>query len=353
MANRWLNSRYGLFYGTLVLLATLEMAKSEHYKVDNVPTSGNSTFTEHVKRYRERRSLTEPSETTSIPPYDERECGHRNINGIIPDNVRNEHGEAEFGEFPWMAAIYRRTTDLKLEYLCGGTLIEVGAVLTTASCIQRHRGQKHLLEVRLGEWDMSHEDEPIPSIDVGVQAIHIHREYATNKVNDIAIIILSDTIELTHTVGVACLPDASVDSYDFVAAGWGEVPKHIDPTELSQTVLKKDNLPVIDHKTCEQKLRSLQSPRYSLHNGRICAACSLPESSSFRNDAGSPYMVSIPGTEERYYVVGLSSSGYACSRSDMPTVLTKVSYHRTWIDDVVRQAGFSPLVYTYHLQEEE
>ncbi|XP_050093400.1 phenoloxidase-activating factor 2-like [Anopheles aquasalis] len=336
MANNWLTSGYGLFFGTLMLLATLEMAKSEHYKA-----------------YK-KRSLSESEVTTLIPPYDERECGHRNVNGIIPDNAHNEHGEAEFGEFPWTAAIYRRTDQLRLDYLCVGTLIEVGAVLTTASCIQKHRAYKHNIEVRLGEWDMSREDEPIPPIERGVTAVHVHPQYgSTTKVNDIAIIILCDTVELSHTIGVACLPDASVNSNNFVAVGWGEVPKNADQTELSQTVLKKDNMPFIDGKTCQQKIRSVISPRYILHDSLICTECSSPESSSYRSDAGSPYMAGIPGTEERYYVVGLSSWGYTCGRSDMPTVLTNVSYHRQWIDDVVRKADLSPLVYTYYRQEED
>uniref|UniRef100_A0A2M4BST9 Putative clip-domain serine protease subfamily protein a n=1 Tax=Anopheles marajoara TaxID=58244 RepID=A0A2M4BST9_9DIPT len=344
MANRWLTSGCGLFLGILVLQATLEMANSEH---DEVGT---------------KRSLSESSEVTTttessdvIPPYDGRECGHRNIYGIIPDNVRNDHYETEFGEFPWTAAIYRRNDKLQLEYLCAGTLIEVGAVLTTASCIQKHRAFKQMIEVRLGEWDMSREDEPIPPIERGVEAVHVHPKYSsTSKVNDIAILILRDTVELSHTVGVACLPDAPTMIYnDFIAVGWGEVPKYTDPTELSQTVLKRETLQPIDNKTCQQKIRSVISPRYTLHDSLICAQCISPESTSYRNDAGSPYMAHIPGTNERYYVVGLSSWGYTCSRSDMPTVLTKVSYHRQWIDDVVRQADLSPLVYTYYLQEEE
>uniref|UniRef100_A0A182FVX4 Uncharacterized protein n=2 Tax=Anopheles albimanus TaxID=7167 RepID=A0A182FVX4_ANOAL len=355
MASKSLTSGYGLLLGTLALLATLEMAKSEHYETLAVPTSGsgNSAFTEPVKRYR-KRSISEPEDSTSIPPYEERECGHRNINGIIPDSAHHEHDEAEYGEFPWTAAIYRRTDKLQLEYLCVGTLIEVAAVLTTASCIQKHRANKHRVEVHLGEWDMSHEDEPIAPIERGVVAVHVHPQYAaTTKANDIAIIILIDTVELTHTVGVACLPDASVNFNSFVAVGWGAVPKYTDATELSQTVLKKENLPAIDRKTCQQKLRSMISPRYTLHNSSICAECSSPDSSSYRSDAGSPYMASIPGTEERYYVVGLSSWGFTCSRSDMPTVLTAVSHHRQWIDHVVHKADLSPLVYTYYVQEED
>uniref|UniRef100_A0A6E8W6F9 Peptidase S1 domain-containing protein n=1 Tax=Anopheles coluzzii TaxID=1518534 RepID=A0A6E8W6F9_ANOCL len=287
-----------------------------------------------------------------IPPYEIEGCGHRNPHGVIFTIENNQFSESEYGEYPWTVAIFARTkTESALKYLCGGALIDRAAVLTTASCLHPYRSDVSSLVVRLGEWDMSTVREPIPHIDSEMERIYLHPQYSmTSKVNDIAIVILGDTVELNHTVGVVCLPPAGMvpsTGNDVTGVGWGEVPNFVVPRKLPQTILKKAQLHHLSHELCQQTLRKLMGRRFQLHSSFLCTTAQDAEMLPCRGDTGSPYMMeTVPGSE-RYYLVGLSSWGYDCNKQATPTVLTNVAYHRDWIDGVIKGEDLNIWSYTY------
>ncbi|XP_050093155.1 phenoloxidase-activating factor 2-like [Anopheles aquasalis] len=292
-----------------------------------------------------------------LPPYRQQPCGQRNPNGVIFQIENNVFSESEYGEFPWVVAIFRVTNDgTKPQFLCSGTLIEVAAVLTTASCFQKYRGTGAKYMVRMGEWDLSNDREPIPAVEREVETLHLHPRYSTlSKVNDIAIAILSDSVQLSHTIGLACLADSRVRHNDIVGVGWGNAPNFVQPQKLPQTILKKSHLLVIDTPQCQRIMRKLITPRYSLSDSFICAQGGAPNEEMLpcKGDSGSPYMVNIPSEQERYYVVGLSSWGFDCNVQDVPTVLTNVGHHREWIDEVISNEGLSPFSYTYYQEDDD
>uniref|UniRef100_A0A182S731 Peptidase S1 domain-containing protein n=1 Tax=Anopheles maculatus TaxID=74869 RepID=A0A182S731_9DIPT len=286
----------------------------------------------------------------NIPPYEVEGCGHRNPNGVIFRIENNQFSESEYGEYPWTVAIFARTKNNSLKYLCGGALIDRAAILTTATCLHAYRFDITPLVVRMGEWDMSTVHEPIPHIDSGMEKIYIHPQYGmTSKINDIAIIVLRDTIELNHTIGVVCLPPANSDlpGKEVVGVGWGEVPHFIEPRKLPQTILKKAHLRHLPHELCQQTLRKLMGRRYHLHHSFLCAEALDTEMLPCRGDTGSPYIMETSYGSERYYLVGLSSWGYDCNKQNAPTVLTNVAYHREWIDKVIKGDDLNVWSYTY------
>ncbi|XP_050079555.1 LOW QUALITY PROTEIN: uncharacterized protein LOC126567373 [Anopheles maculipalpis] len=297
------------------------------------------------------RNPEEPKRpTVNIPPYEVEGCGHRNPNGVIFSIENNQFSESEYGEYPWTVAIFARTKNNSLQYLCGGALIDRAAMLTTATCVHAYRFDITRLVVRLGEWDMSTVREPIPHIDSEVEKLYIHPQYGmTSKINDIAIIVLRDTIELNHTIGVVCLPPASSDPHgaEVVGVGWGDVPNFIEPRKLPQTILKKAHLRHLPHDLCQQTLRKLMSRKYHLHHSFLCAEAQTTEMLPCRGDTGSPYIMETSHGSERYYLVGLSSWGYDCNKQSAPTVLTNVAYHREWIDKVIKEEDLNVWSYTY------
>uniref|UniRef100_A0A240PKB9 Peptidase S1 domain-containing protein n=1 Tax=Anopheles epiroticus TaxID=199890 RepID=A0A240PKB9_9DIPT len=291
-----------------------------------------------------------------IPPYEVEGCGHRNPNGVIFAIENNQFSESEYGEYPWTVAIFERTESNSMKYRCGGALIDRAAILTTASCLYSYRLNVSSLVVRLGEWDMSTVREPIPHIDTEMEKIYLHPQYGmTSKINDIAIVILHDTIELTHTIGVVCLPPAGSDPShaDITGVGWGEVPNFVEPRKLPQTILKKAQLHHLSHEQCQQTLRKLMGRRYQLHRSFLCATAQYSEMLPCSGDTGSPYMTeTVPGND-RYYLVGLSSWGYDCNRQGTPTVLTNVAYHREWIDKVIKGENLNIWSYTYEQSDND
>ncbi|KFB49749.1 AGAP011791-PA-like protein [Anopheles sinensis] len=291
----------------------------------------------------------------NIPEYIEKGCGHRNPNGVVFSIENNVHSESEYGEYPWVAAIFvRDETTSQLQYRCGGALIDQAAVLTTASCLYLYRSKPSQLVVRLGEWDMSMQREPLPHVDSEAENVHIHPDYGvSSKVNDIAVVILRETMVLNHIIGVVCLPqkEQEVPNTDLIGAGWGDAPSFVIPKKYPQSILKKAHLKSISNGECQNKMRKLMSRRFQLHQSFICAEAIDTEMLPCRGDSGSPYVVEVSGGSDRYYLVGLSSWGYDCNRQNTPTVMTNVAYHRDWIDKVVKKENLNPWSYTYEPEE--
>ncbi|XP_049290997.1 phenoloxidase-activating factor 2-like [Anopheles funestus] len=318
--------------------------------LDPVDEGANETVDVSASSTTPRSTPGSNRPTVNIPLYDLEGCGHRNPNGVIFTIENNQFSESEYGEYPWAVAIFARIQDNSLKYLCGGALIDRAAILTTATCLHPHRLDVSSLVVRLGEWDMSTIREPIPHIDSAVEKIYLHPQYGmTSKISDIAIIILRDTIELNHTIGVVCLPPSG--SYpggtEVIGVGWGDVPNFVEPKKLPQTILKKAHLRHLPHDLCQETLRKLMGRRYHLDLSFLCVETLAPEMLPCRGDSGSPYMTEIAHGMDRYYLVGLSSWGYDCNKRNAPTVLTNVAYHRKWIDETIKSEDLNTWSYTY------
>ena len=81
------------------------------------------------------------------------------------------------------------------------------------------------LMVRAGEWDILSTDELLKSVDKQVFTLIMHEDFEANTVaNDVALLILEHSFELTPHINVICLPvqDFNFDGKTCTVTGWGQ-----------------------------------------------------------------------------------------------------------------------------------
>lgn len=199
-----------------------------------------------------------------------KKCGIRNQDGIGYD-LANKVEEAEFGEFPWMAALSERKTSEDYKYFCGGSLIEPRVILTGAHCVYEKRAED--IRVTLGEWDPQTDLEILPHENHEVSQVILHPDFGLkNLYNDVALLILKSPAKLSVHINTICLPPQNyrVENLTCFASGWGS--ENFGVEEVYRANLKKIELPIVPLRECQASLRATTlGPRFKIHNSFMCA----------------------------------------------------------------------------------
>ncbi|XP_043204274.1 phenoloxidase-activating factor 2-like [Amphibalanus amphitrite] len=259
-------------------------------------------------------------------------CGRRNAFGIHARIVGIQENEAQFGEYPWMAAVLKEDGG-KLVFLCGASLIGTNVLATAAHCVY---GQTNLV-VRLGEWDTQHTTEFYPHLDADVVSVVVHEGYnhaRQNLHNDIALLFLNGEVPLQEHIDTICLPEANsqpVYGENCFATGWGK-----DSFEQGQfqLVLKQVALPLVNHGTCQNQLRATRlGSRFILDRSFLCAGGNGADTCT--GDGGSPLVCPDPTNPDRYILRGIVAWGIGCGTINVPGVYVDVTYFSTWINNQI------------------
>lgn len=288
----------------------------------------------------ETRPTPKPGEDSKKPIG----CGYRNLDGVGFRIQGQTNGEAEYGEFPWMVAIYSNNGSNSILYHCGGALIHPEVVLTAAHCVKNKKN----LKVRAGEWDTQTQNELYPYQDIGVKSSIYHQHYYSGALyNDVALLFLKKPVELDHHINVICLPpqDIVVDDDDCFSSGWG---KDVFGKEgRYQTILKKVELPMVPRKKCQENLRETRlGKKFKLHNSFVCAGGEEGQDTC-KGDGGSPLVCPIPNTENQYYQIGMVAWGIGCGGKNIPGVYVNVPIFRKWIDEQMTLRKYNISIYNY------
>ncbi|XP_047119356.1 phenoloxidase-activating factor 2 [Schistocerca piceifrons] len=264
-------------------------------------------------------------------------CGRRNPEGVGFRITGNNDNEAQFGEFPWMVAILREESvngnPEKLNvYQCGGSLIHREVVLTAAHCVAGK--DVNQMKIRAGEWDTQTKNEIYPHQDRRVKEIIVHENYHAGALyNDVALLLLQEPVDLAENVDVVCLPDRNtvVNSSHCFASGWG---KDVFGKEGKyQVILKKVELPIVQHHTCQEALRRTRlGPYYKLDKSFICAG-GLAGRDTCKGDGGSPLVCPRPNDPATYEQAGIVAWGIGCGEDGTPGIYANVAGLRNWIDE--------------------
>jgi len=268
------------------------------------------------------------------------QCGQRNSNGI---GVRIHHNSlkdtsTQFGEWPHMCAVLNKTEIAGTEhnlYVCGGSLIAPNVVLTAAHCVDSDTDASRI-RVRCGEWDTQDEVEPIIHQDREALSIMSHPAFEKRSLdNDFAIIVLYEPFVLDRHVDTICLPDQfnkNVDWENCVATGWGKDKFGADGEY--QVVMKQVEMDMVDHDTCQSKLRTTRLGQFFELDKSFNCAGGDADKDTCQGDGGGPLV--CPGYDGYYHQTGIIAWGVECGIDGVPGVYANVTEGLDFIDYATR-----------------
>uniref|UniRef100_A0A3Q3GM00 Peptidase S1 domain-containing protein n=1 Tax=Labrus bergylta TaxID=56723 RepID=A0A3Q3GM00_9LABR len=209
---------------------------------------------------------------------------------------------AKSGQWPWQLSLHHRGS-----HICGAVLISPDFVLTAAHCIPKVYGGV-----------MSLNSLPSPYL---VEKIILNHNYnSTTHDQDIALLKLKSPVVFNQPV---CLP-----AFDFsFSHGTRCWTSGFGVTDVDKTVsreLMEVFVSIISTAMCNSR----HGYGGAVTGNMICAGTLQGGRDSCQGDSGGPLMCE---SENRWYLVGITSWGDSCGLRNKPGVYTRVSSLLSWI----------------------
>ncbi|CAF0905030.1 unnamed protein product [Rotaria sordida] len=241
-------------------------------------------------------------------------CGRQSI---TPSTQRIVGGvEAIPHSWPWIVSLQLR------DHFCGGALIDARHVLTAAHCLTSVSSSQIRIIAGLHERTNLNTGR---TQNIGVSRIFTHEQYSTvNQAHDIAILRLSQPVQLNEYVRLICLPGADPqESATVTVAGWGTVNKNsVLATHLRQVSIKVTNA----------QASTAYSNYFNVQRQIGAGIPNLGGKDSCQGDSGGPLMYNNNG---QWYLSGVVSFGTDCALPNYPGVYTRTSAYLSWIQSKI------------------
>uniref|UniRef100_A0AB38ZET7 limulus clotting factor C n=1 Tax=Oncocephalus sp. TaxID=2944721 RepID=A0AB38ZET7_9HEMI len=228
----------------------------------------------------------------------------------------------EINEFPFMVLLKISRKKLRT---CGASIISPDVVLTAAHCTFPFAGLK--MYVGIGEHDVDRKDLAPFARDIEVDKVIDHPDYSDKtNTNDIALLILKESIKFNNAIGPVCLPNLQRDLQDVYATfpGWGNTRTN----GSSSPQLRKVHVKIIDLDVCKTIFNI-----DTVKRNQLCTWA--PNRDSCQGDSGGPLLWNDPETK-RLTQVGLVSYGRECASTDA-AVNTDVAAFMDWIRETLNK----------------
>ena len=279
------------------------------------------------------------TQPASLPAVYQPKCGQRHISGVDVNIQKFKDGEAHFGEWPHMCAIF----DSGKQRLGGASLISKGVVLTAAHIVVKYNATANRLFVRCGDWDVNNDHEPRAHQDRNVRAIEVHYLHIppSNR-NNIALLFTEQDFDLGEHIDTICLPQPGdvFDNQVCFATGWGK--DQFGEEGVYQQRLKEVSLPIVEDAECERAHNTFKAKKgyrqnFQLDHSLLCAGGAGEDTCT--GDGGGPLVCAHPGEAGRYVQAGIVNAGVECNTESIPAVYTDVPNLVCWIDWAVTCKG--------------
>ena len=239
--------------------------------------------------------------------------------------------EAALGELPWQAIIFLSNYTFK----CGASIIGEKYLLTINHCVLGYQPKD--LKARVGEWQVNSFHEKWQYQDIDIARIISHPKYnPKSQANSIAILELVHPYQFDYHIRPICLSN----NLDFLkpgdrclVSGWGKDSF----TGNFQHIIKKVDVPYVDHHTCQDLLRRTRLTKwFQLDKSFLCAGGEAGKDAC-TGDGGGPLICYNQYTDS-YVQVGITAWGIGCGEQDVPGVYTDVSQFVPWILTYITQS---------------
>jgi len=214
-------------------------------------------------------------------------------------------------------------------HICGSSLIDSSWMLTAAHCVDFASASQ--LRVELGALDL-YESPNVYEKTYAVAEIILHQNWNPNGAameHDIALLRLAAPVTLNNNIKVATLAEEgqSFLGQECVLAGWGMTSTANGGS--SPSTLKEVSITKIGTTSCN--LLWFGRRRGPINQGHICvhdaASASGDKASACMGDSGGPMMCGAGHN----ILAGVTSWGESTCGGTLPSVYTRVSSYRDWI----------------------